>query len=62
MYAIPISTVETLERKVRSLEEEYKVSRAIEVMQYRDSSDPKLATAGSGGRQKVDGGGGCPGG
>ncbi|KAL7879620.1 hypothetical protein SRHO_G00018740 [Serrasalmus rhombeus] len=73
VYAIPISTVETLERKVsnhlrrrlglpkslssialyghnnklqlpfKSLEEEFKVTRAREVVQYRDSSDPKVA-------------------
>ncbi|XP_030004234.1 uncharacterized protein LOC115429122 [Sphaeramia orbicularis] len=76
VYAVPISTVETLERKVsshlrrwlglpkslssialygnnnklqlpfKSLEEEFKVTRAREVMQYRDSSDPKVANAG----------------
>ena len=71
VYAVPISTVETLERRVcshlhrwlgllrslsslalygntnklqlpfKSLEEEFKVTRAREVVQYRDSSDPK---------------------
>ncbi|XP_062283087.1 uncharacterized protein LOC133987658 [Scomber scombrus] len=76
VYAVPISTVETLERRVsnhlrrwlglprslssialygnsnklqlpfKSLEEEFKVSRAREVVQYRDSSDPKVAKAG----------------
>ena len=76
MYAVPISTVETLERRVsnhlrrwlglprslsstalygntnklqlpfKSLEEEFKVTRAREVVQYRDSSDPKVANAG----------------
>ncbi|XP_060938981.1 uncharacterized protein LOC133018922 [Limanda limanda] len=76
VYAVPISTVETLERKVskhlrrwlglprslssialygntnklrlpfKSLEEEFKVTRAREVVQYRDSSDPKVAKAG----------------
>ncbi|XP_061101211.1 uncharacterized protein LOC133130563 [Conger conger] len=30
----------------RSLEEEFKVTRAREVVQYRDSSDPKVANAG----------------
>ena len=73
---VPISTVETLERRVsnllrrwlglprslssialygntnklrlpfKSLEEEFKVTRAREVVQYRDSSDPKVANAG----------------
>ncbi|XP_051969484.1 LOW QUALITY PROTEIN: uncharacterized protein LOC127634119 [Xyrauchen texanus] len=76
VYEVPISTVETLERKVsshlrrwlglpkslssialyghrnklqlplKSLEEEFKVTRAREVLIYRDSSDPKVATAG----------------
>ncbi len=76
VYEVPISTVETLERKVsshlrkwlglpkslssialyghrnklqlplKSLEEEFKVTRAREVLQYRDSSDPKVAKAG----------------
>ncbi|XP_031418446.1 uncharacterized protein LOC105897391 [Clupea harengus] len=76
VYAVPISTVEILERKVskhlrrwlglprslssialygktnklrlpfKSLEEEFKVTRAREVVQYRDSSDPKVANAG----------------
>ena len=30
----------------KSLEEEFKVTRAREVVQYRDSSDPKVAKAG----------------
>ncbi|KAK0134264.1 Zinc finger BED domain-containing protein 4 [Merluccius polli] len=76
VYAVPISTVETLERRVsnhlrrwlglprslssialygntnklqlpfKSLEEEFKVTRAREVVQYRDASDPKVAKAG----------------
>ncbi|XP_051928401.1 uncharacterized protein LOC127604984 [Hippocampus zosterae] len=76
VYSVPISTVETLERKVsshlrrwlglpkslssialygnsnklqlpfKSLEEEFKVTRAREVVQYRDSRDPKVAKAG----------------
>ncbi|KAL7848811.1 hypothetical protein SRHO_G00204340 [Serrasalmus rhombeus] len=76
VYAVPVSTVETLERKVsnllqrwlglpkslssielygcnnklhlpfKSLEEEFKVTRAREVVQYRDSSDLKVAKAG----------------
>ncbi|XP_054626149.1 uncharacterized protein LOC129178189 [Dunckerocampus dactyliophorus] len=76
VYAVPISTVETMERRVsnhlrrwlglprslssialygntnklqlplKSLEEEYKVTRAREVVQYRDSCDPKVAKAG----------------
>ncbi|XP_063054019.1 uncharacterized protein LOC134448252 [Engraulis encrasicolus] len=76
VYAIPLTTVETLERKVsshlrrwlglpkslssialygrsnklqlpfKSLEEEFKVTRAREVVLYRDSSDPKVANAG----------------
>ena len=75
-YAVPITTVETLERRVsshlwrwlelrrslsslalygntnklqlpfKSLEEEFKVTRAREVVQYRDSRDPKVAKAG----------------
>ncbi len=76
VYEVPISTVDTLERKVsshlrkwlglpkslssialyghrnklqlplKSLEEEFKVMRAREVLQYRDSSDSKVANAG----------------
>ncbi|XP_028310814.1 uncharacterized protein LOC114468234 [Gouania willdenowi] len=76
VYAVPISTVESLERRVsshlrrwlglpkclsslalygntnklqlpfKSLEEEFKVTRAREVVQYRDSRDPKVAKAG----------------
>ena len=76
VYAVPLSTVETLERKVssylrrwlglprslssialyghnnklqlpfKSLEEEFKVTKSREVVQYRDSSDPKVANAG----------------
>lgn len=76
IYEVPISTVETLERKVsshlrrwlglpkslscialyghrnklqlplKSLQEEFKVTKARDVLLYRDSSDPKVATAG----------------
>ncbi len=76
VYEVPISTLETLERKVsshlrkwlglpkslssialyghhnklqlplKSLEEEFKVTRAREVLQYRDSSDSKVEKAG----------------
>lgn len=76
VYEVPISTVETLERKVsaclrrwlglprsltsialygnttklqlpiKSLEEEFKVTRTREVLMYRDSRDPKVAQAG----------------
>lgn len=76
VYEVPISTVETLERKVssclrrwlglprslsnialygnttmlrlplKSLEEEFKVTRGREVVMYRDSNDPKVAQAG----------------
>lgn len=76
VYEVPISTVETLERKVssclrrwlglprslsnitlygnttklplplKSLEEEFKVTRTREVLIYRDSNDPKVAQAG----------------
>uniref|UniRef100_A0A3B1JAJ2 Reverse transcriptase domain-containing protein n=1 Tax=Astyanax mexicanus TaxID=7994 RepID=A0A3B1JAJ2_ASTMX len=35
-----------LQLPLRSLEEEFKVTRAREVMMYRDSSDPKVAQAG----------------
>ncbi|XP_061093280.1 uncharacterized protein LOC133125737 [Conger conger] len=35
-----------LQLPFRSLEEEFKVTRAREVVQYRDSSDPKVANAG----------------
>ena len=76
VYEVPMSTVETLERKVssclrrwlglprslssialygnstklrlplKSLEEEFKVTRTREVLMYRDSRDPKVAQAG----------------
>ena len=76
VYEVPISTVETLERKVssslrkwlglprslsnialygnttklrlplKSLVEEFKVTRTREVLMYRDSKDPKVAKAG----------------
>jgi len=76
VYEVPISTVETLERKVssclrrwlglprslsnialygnttmlrlplKSLEEEFKVTQAREVLMYKDSDDPKVAQAG----------------
>lgn len=35
-----------LQLPFKSLEEEFKVTRAREVVQYRDSSDPKVAKAG----------------